>query len=320
LPSRQLTLLVTFIFGSIALSSLLILLFLKTSKEPFDDKPLHAIVKERPEVVLIGNSMLETRIDVRAAGKELDRKTYSLGKGGSAIARWYLALKNYVVPARPLPKCAIIFFRDIELVNTSFRTTGNFKKKVEGLSNGDEPVLRKAIARTRNWREKRWNDIGKVYPGLKIAREASDNLVFELTQKAVSKLGYRGINRYMRPRFSIKGLRADLGGDLGNDFDTSMITQAAIDKSLLPDIFDLARRANIKLVFYRVMRQTNPSNEAAVQNLISYLRQNGAVVFSEKDIVPEITKSWYVDGDHIKGNYKKLYSELFGSRLKGQLP
>ena len=55
-------------------------------REPFDERPLHALEKARPRVLLIGDSMLETRIDPHEINKLASERWEVLSQAGSSSA------------------------------------------------------------------------------------------------------------------------------------------------------------------------------------------------------------------------------------------
>ncbi|MFP6874101.1 MAG: hypothetical protein VCA55_11395 [Verrucomicrobiales bacterium] len=79
-------------------------------------KYVHGLVddlrSENPQILLIGNSMLYSRIDIDELERLSGKRVGFLAKGGSASACWYLYLKNIVAPSGVQPEQVIIFFRD----------------------------------------------------------------------------------------------------------------------------------------------------------------------------------------------------------------
>jgi hypothetical protein len=88
-----------------------------------------------------------------------------------------------------------------------------------------------------------------------------------------------------------------------------------------------ARHAGLRLCFVRVQRRPEggraPYQSRALQQYVSrlraYLAQGGAgFVDDTGDPVQQL--SWYEDGDHLSGDGRRRYTELFVSRLGLRMP
>jgi hypothetical protein len=61
--------------------------------------------EDKPEWVLVGNSMLNTRVEQHYLEKICGRPVYKLSVSGSKSAMWYLMMKLIVVDSGVKPKC-----------------------------------------------------------------------------------------------------------------------------------------------------------------------------------------------------------------------
>jgi hypothetical protein len=78
-------------------------------RQPFNQPLKSRLQKLRPGVVLIGNSMVNSRFSEKDLARLLGRKRVAvIGIGGSKSAFWYLLLKNVVLPASS-PKRILLF-------------------------------------------------------------------------------------------------------------------------------------------------------------------------------------------------------------------
>ena len=81
----------------------------------FDQERYDKAARRHPNVVMIGNSMLNTRVD-KPLFNELAQPN-SIGyvaEGGTRSTVWYFKLKNFVGPVDPPPKLVFIFYRDYD--------------------------------------------------------------------------------------------------------------------------------------------------------------------------------------------------------------
>jgi hypothetical protein len=95
----------------------------------------------RPDVVLLGNSMLGEGVDAEALAALLDRPVVKFGLNGAASAVWYLAIKNVVCAADPPPRHLVLFFRDPFLTWPDYRVDGRYAQRIESLTGEGEELL-----------------------------------------------------------------------------------------------------------------------------------------------------------------------------------
>jgi hypothetical protein len=96
------------------------------------------------------------------------------------------------------------------------------------------------------------------------------------------------------------------------DFDRNLPT------SVLPEILRLSKRSGIRVAFIRVQRRPaadgpppqSPALQEYVRKLRGYLESGGAV-FHDDWGDPDQPLSVYEDGDHVKRDFRRVYTELF---------
>jgi hypothetical protein len=299
-------------------------------KLPFDQRLASEVAAERPRYVLIGNSMLGTRIDTPTLEAALGKGCcYVLWTGGAESAWDHQALENVVLAAPYKPKTVFVFFRDVYLTRVTFRANDAYWWKIERLSHEREPELMRAMRESRTWQERLEYDLGLVYP-LQKRRDKADYVLEWLASQAVAPglaYGAPAAERY-NELFGLDRLRgteqaddASAGSDAAiYDFD------ARLPKSLLPSMVRLAKQAGVQLVFVRVQRRPlpggpppqSPELERYIAKLKRYLESSG-VGYYDFTGDPELTLDHYLDGDHIAPSWKPASTELFLKRLHGWL-
>jgi hypothetical protein len=299
-------------------------------KLPFDERVLDEINAKRADYVFIGNSMLGTRIDEKTLDARLGKNCcYILWTGGAESAWEHQALKNEVVASVHRPKVVFVFFRDTYLTQVTYRSNDAYWWKIERLSHDDEPELTRAMRESRTWQEQLEYDLGLLYP-IQKRREAATYALEWLASLAVGSeripYGMPVASRFNEP-FELSQMKNIEGADdfatasrdelFNDDFD------ARLPQSLLPSMVNLAKDAGITLVFVRVQRRPtlkgpppqSPQLIRYVAKLRAYLIGNGAG-FYDFTGDPELTLDRYLDGDHIRADWKAASTELFLRRLQ----
>ncbi|MCC7383850.1 MAG: hypothetical protein IT384_18555 [Deltaproteobacteria bacterium] len=292
----------------------------------FDPAPREMLARERPELVLIGNSMLYSRIDPQRLERLTGQKVALLTTGGSASLLWYLQLKNLLIASGIKPRRVFIFFRDHYLTEPTFRTRGQYLETIERTSQAEEPELEEVLAKNRTFLEQVAVWVARVYPAKALAEDAAKRL-----ENASARLAGVSVEEQpaflsgMNDLFSVEKLRpaskADLERDAGDD--SGVLDFATrLPRSFLPLIVDVAKRAQIPLVFVRVQRRPTPVGPPEqsprlakyIHDLREYLGQQG-MSFYDFTGDPELSLALYGDGDHIAPGALAASTENFHRRL-----
>lgn len=305
-------------------------------RRQFNERPLRALEKARPRGVLIGDSMLGSRIDPPTLNALAGERWEVLAQPGGSSAIWFLMMKNLIAVQAPPPRTVIIFFRDRQITLPAHRTDGGYRKTIESYMRGDEPkveaLLRATAGRQRSWRQRL---ALAMYP-VQWRREAwQDNVQRWSLDLVASSREYGKIRDDTRDIFGLQNLRQDSGldfereegGPKGLDPDDHEFA-AAVEESFLPAILGIARQKNIQLVLFRVKRQPRTADGAVKQSstypayqeaLRAYVEKAGAK-FVDETIDPDVTLSFYGSDDHVAPAMMKPYTELFWRKVGPQLP
>ena len=111
----------------------------------FHEDRLSLLKRQKPELLLLGDSMLGSRIDENVLNRVSGRNSCVFAQPGSSSAIWYLILKNFASQPAPPPRVAIIFFRARQLTIPGHRTKGIYRQSMERYMRSDEPVLHKVL-------------------------------------------------------------------------------------------------------------------------------------------------------------------------------
>ena len=297
------------------------------TKRKFDTSPREKLAQKKPGVVLLGDSMLDTRIDEgvlrQIAGIKFEKMPYP----GSGSASWWLILKNYIAPQSDPPRTIVIFFRNMQLTLADYHTQGRFRPRLEALmSDNGEPFLEGILRSTRKEETGRLLSLGqRLYPLQKHQLEWQEK-IYARALILSTVAGERSVVRKQSDRlFSTRGLRADAGAYAEGDDNMTGLAPAGHDLrtmlpgSLLPALLDLARQKRIQLVFFRVKRKPRDDGTPYLDssNLQAYMAalkdhlQTAGATFIDETTDPEIGRDFYGGDDHLREDRMADYTRLF---------
>jgi len=298
------------------------------SRAAFDPAPLAELsaMDPAPQVVLIGDSMLGTRIDPEVLERLSDVPNFVNILEGSASARWYLYLKNYLADSGVRPKHVVVFFRDRYLTDPVFRTSAQYQELLHQSMKADEPVVTRLL---EGQDTTRFAKVAKffewLYPSQQLRERVADYVVLR-AQKLTDNLTADGtdFDVALDRTFDIDLLRSDMPSELASE----NLNQAAFDPSpemsFLPHIVELAKKNGWHLTFYRVKRRPQEGDHRKddselvdyIANLRAYLEANGADLV---DVTNDdsLGMDYYSDGDHVSETMRPRYTEQFFERNRG---
>jgi len=297
------------------------------SRTPFDQSPTAELQKLNPppKVVLIGDSMLGTRIVPEQLAKLSKSPVFVNILEGSASARWYLYLKNHLARSDVKPKQVVIFFRDRYLTDPAFRTSAQYQELLHASMLGEEPVVEKLLEGSDT---SRFGWLAKFFEWLYPSQQLRDPVaeyVVERAQKLTENITAEGeeFNNALDRTFDMDLLRPDTPSELASEDLNEAPFDASPEKSFLPHMVALAKENGWHLTFYRVkrrpqagnIREDEPELTEYMRDLRTYLNTNGATLV---DVTSDETIgiAYYSDGDHVGEKMQGPYTVYFFERLK----
>jgi hypothetical protein len=292
-------------------------------RRPFDPTFREDLRRIQPRYVLIGDSMLGSRIDPRHLARVIQQPAWWVMQPGTGSAYWYLSLKNVVLGAGLKPKVVFIFFRDFTLTDVLFRLDEQYRWSVDTVAGAFEPELDRAIAKRL---EGPWYVVPRMLDAVyqyRPVRDAADAAVRRWPARVVA--GAAGADRlqaHLNDAFALDKLRPALAADIASGEDELGDFHRMLPRSILPEIVSLARANGIRLCFVRVQRRPRPDGPPPqsdvlmryVADLRRYVESSGGV-FRDDTGDPDYPLAWYTDGDHTAGRLRQRYTELFVQKL-----
>lgn len=271
----------------------------------------NTIDEKKPDIVLLGNSMLDEGIDVDKFEQMIGKPVLKISWGGSASAWWYLVCKNVISQAEGNIETVAIFFRDSYLTDAGRRVLGKNRPGIEAVSEVHEPVLNQKayISQTNHF----------TYLLMKYAP------LYSYQTRIQEYIGRLIKNRLVGPLWGLKPGRTDQ--IIESVFDENQMDQELLGKrqlkaesgykssakdfkevladSFLPEIISLLKEKSIQPVFVRVKRRRDlvPGNEdnqlkMYIEDLANFLKKEGAV-FIDYTGDGRIQPQHYGAGDHL---------------------
>lgn len=103
---------------------------------------LKRINQEKPEAILLGNSIQVLAMDEELFGSIIKMQTLQFASPGAASAQYYLMIKNVITAGNLHPKYVILFFLNNMLTEPDLCVAGENYQKIHGeIATDNEPVL-----------------------------------------------------------------------------------------------------------------------------------------------------------------------------------
>ncbi len=285
----------------------------------------------RPELVLVGNSILRRGVDVAALSARTGRRCLEVARGGAASAWWYLALKNQVAAADHFVPLAVIVFRDHFLTEPRFRVTGKYREALDAIAGAREPVLdRLAYGRDPEAAASLLERVLPLYGRRAELRAAVEGAVKDAWVGRSLGLAPGGVDaalaRVFRPEAldpeRLAALQAESeapAADAVYDF------EARLPHSFLPELLAVAEARGMRLIFVRAKRRRDLAPGAEPAELRAYVRALEAwlaghgIALLDFSRDPRLVEAHYADGDHLGPAGRAVFTEMLAEALTPHL-
>jgi len=293
-----------------------------------------------PEIVFIGNSMLDSRIHLETFdGLTNHQNTLLLVDSGSGAESWHLRLRDLVADDSK-PHVVFIFFRDDALTESRNGSDGRVSDELQDIrdNTGGESLSDSGGA------DRIDNFVREFYP-IQIRR---GSVKIAVNQISASPMNPNFVVSTVRRALSIYGIgsyeRSDYGSNLTdlntlledvndvfvaenirtrdgyNPFSASTPRfDAVVNESYLPIMINLARENSIPVVFVRLQRRpkidgstpNSSSLDIYMADLQNYL-DSLDIALIDMNGNPDIRREHYADAvDHISQYYTATYTRIF---------
>lgn len=296
---------------------------------PFDPAPVGDLAGMNPGYVVIGDSMAGSRIEPKLLSQLTQTSIAPLLQPGTGSAWWYLALKNWVIPARLHPRCTFIFFRDTNLTNALFRLDDQYRWSLDKVAHEREDEVNAVLASREGGTFYRVrNAFDRVYEAPD-AREWIEPAV--TVAPAWAMVPFRRQRAVfmdqLNERFGLAHLRPMEAADMQAAEDRDADFDRYVDKSFLPLMLRDAKQAGLTICFVRVQRRPagghppyqSPALKRYIGKLQAYIEANGGLFHDDTGDADQ-TLDMYGDGDHLSREGRVRYTQIFYNRMHALFP
>ena len=238
-------------------------------------KEIKKIKQTEPDIVLMGNSMLEEGIDVSLLNKYLNAKFHKFAIPGSASASWYLMLKNIIIAAEPSPQTVVLFFRDPFITHAKYRTSGKYEKNILKFASPNEPLVAELV-----YGDMSQKTLGKL-PIYGYKNKISEDVTTAIKEISATSLGLnvKQLDKTLKTSFAAEKTRqtevtkAQEVAESYTAFSPDEFDfQKKLSQSFLPAIVALAQENEINLILVRVRKRDAAKGKELPANVVNYIK------------------------------------------------
>jgi hypothetical protein len=292
----------------------------------FDQSAVDSFEATEANIVFLGNSLLDTRIDPDYLAELIDSNVTSLAIDGTAPGIWYLQLANVVAEATNPPERIYVFFHDDLLTRHIYFTGPKDRQLQESLNHSNVSGYGILPARSESAIDKINNVLDKLYPIANNSPTSRDNPLSSIGLNIVGM----DENRSSEASDDIFGFanKRDLAPTIQQpkyhgSFDSM------IGESFLPFLYEHAAAIGSEIVFVRVAARPNddgsPNEPDSLANysadLREFLESRNIRYIDMTDHVVDgaIDAGMYYDGYHLKHRFRDHYTEFFAEWMLAEI-
>ena len=287
------------------------------------------IGKNRPRIVLLGNSLLMRGVDRGTLQRSLGVPVYHIGVQGSASALWYTVIKNnIVVVPGDKPDLLIIIFRDTTMTMPDYRVQGSYFEQLdEYTAPGDELLIQRAFVNRMNLLDKLAENYLPVYGSRFQVRNSLENRIRSSVVRPLFKCDLPCTDQAMYVVFSDDNMAEHYMEDTLASAETYLYSdyaydfKARVNESFLPEMIRLCQENDIQLVLVRMKTLKYAYGDSEPPGLIQYTRdlsdylQQNDVVFFDFNRDARLTGEHFYDLVHLNKSGKQVFTELLAEAL-----
>ena len=293
----------------------------------FDDhirrNHLASITDLQPDIVMLGDSMLEVGVDGVRVAEELGRKIYDAALTGSASTLWYLILKNNIVDAPLPPKYLIIFFRDSLLTVPGFRVQGRYFEQIDEYATPkDRLLIERAYLNLMSPLEV-WAE--RYFPPYSFRwqiRQPADELIRHLLPRKILGCSNQCADLAMMIVFgddNVDPIFLSNAIDAADEYlyrSESLDFDRQVERSFLPEFIGLTRQHNIQLILVQMKTQKFSSCSPEFAGLLRY-RADLEQYLGQQDVIyldfssdPRLKGEYFNDSLHFTQEGRDAFTGL----------
>lgn len=287
---------------------------------------LREFEKVRPEVILLGDSILTKGVDIGTFQALSGKSAYKLDIPGSSSALWYLLVNSNIVEAEPAPQALVILFRDTILTAPTFRTTGPYFTLIDKFASPDDTLVlqRSYLVQLTPMQAA----LEMYFPPYSYRGDLRDKLDAGLRHVLPRQIGCDRECADDAMTNVLGDMRAEVVASSIRSAESAIYTPAYLDfnaqvnQSYLPEIIRLAQKRGIQLIFVRAPTYIFPDPSDEPPALKQYLADMQAYL-AARDIplidlsqVQGIGPEQFIDPHHMSPEGKAIFTPVFAEAVK----
>jgi hypothetical protein len=296
--------------------------------EFFRRDSLQNIADGKPQIVLVGDSVLMRGVNRKELAAQTGKKVYEIGVAGSASALWYAAIEHSIVPSPSKPEVLIIVFRDTMLTTAGYRVNGSYFKQLDEYATPDDAlIIQRSYINLMNPLEKIAERYFPLYGSRLNLRETVDFYIRYYATQAMLGCNKSCTQYAMSAVFDAGNVEPNILGDAIGTAESYLYTPQALDfdrqlnRSFLPEIVRMANENGIQLVLVRAKTLRYPDENSEppelktyMEKLSAYLDANNVALFDygQDD---RIKTEYFYDTLHLNEQGREIFTSLIVDAL-----
>ncbi len=297
-----------------------------------DMSHVEKINENQPQIILLGDSMVEENVDIDALSAALGKTIHRVSYPGAASAMWYLSIKNNILVSTHKPQALVLLFRDSTLTTPNYRVGGSFNGALDTLAGDHESLLLQlAFLNHMNPLEESARQFFPLFGFGPQVRDGVDLLNRTLPPRALLGCGKRCVDAAFLNLFNFRTMAAPAANDPIAQSESGLYTgralrfSAQVGDSFLPEIIRLCNENGVALILVRgktisFVNLPKPSGlDDYMLDLADYSTKNG-VRFADLEPDARLGAGDYIDRFHVQPAAVGAYTRMLAEALIPLLP
>lgn len=296
--------------------------------EYFKLESLKTIATEKPQIVMVGDSIFMVGVDLKKLAAGTGKTVYGIGEAGSASALWYAVIKHEILPSPYKPEIIIIIFRDTVLTTPGYRVNGSYFKQLdEYVSPDDSLIIERAFFNLMNPLEKLAERFFPLYGSRLRLRETLDRYI-RYSGNRLLGCNNKCTNIAMSKVLGARNMEQNILGDAIGTAESYLYTPQALnfkrqlERSFLPEMVRMTREMGSQLIFIRTKTMRFPDENSEppelkiyMNELTAYLESNG-VILLDYGQDERLKKEYFSDRLHFNKQGREVFTALIVDALR----
>jgi hypothetical protein len=279
------------------------------------------IDEQKPQVILLGNSVINSGFDESQFALLTNQKTLKFGFPGTASAYWYLMIKSNIATAANPPKYLLLFFLDNLLTTPDAGVNGLYQTMIDELAGENESVLlQKAYLNQLDPVEGYLDSHYPLFGERQNLKDKIDNRIKYTLPRLLQNCTKPCLDNALDTVFDQKNM-------LPNALQQNTINQEGwssnewnfngmVQKSFIPEMIQITREKGITLILVReknakvmTLEDETPEMHKYFQDMDIYLKKEG-IPFLDFSHDPELTLELFRDEMHLGSQGRTVFTRL----------